>query len=526
MTDRLGRKGERLFSLLCAEAGVTCNPSLEDETGWDHFIEFPPKLLPRKALDLQPAHKAALVQVKTTRAARPSCRLKLSNAHRMAKSPTPFFVVAMAEQPDDRRLRIFGLHVWELQIARILKAVRVAEQAGRPDLHKQWLRIGWEHLTETDYLIDWIGNQIEAVGKDYAASKQKILQSVGFGDDRASITVTFDLDKRSALSDLMLGIGESIPIRRFVYSSRRFGISAFAPEVETEGGTLLIKPNPRRGTLRITAADGDTLSCDAAIFSSNGVETEGKVWRSRIVGGCLEILLDGLGNATAMARLNFASREPLDHIVQFAKLLTWRDRGPLTMLLTIGEVRVDLGTLDLDAGEKLNWPLLAMVTTGLERVAETDGRRQVLLSFEELCREAGALELFGALVGDNHLRLEYQPHEDAPERFDGGLSYMTVDVGKWSFSALAYRPIDDDTMIGDMRRLSFRSARLLEVRVEPRSMSRPAISLASSYATALARLQKTGSILEIEDFRSIVQNEHQPPNPAKLGYSNAADKST
>jgi hypothetical protein len=62
----IGRRGEKLFSLLCSEADVTCNKSSEDDFGWDMAIEFPARPQPAIALDMQCGPVAALVQVKTT----------------------------------------------------------------------------------------------------------------------------------------------------------------------------------------------------------------------------------------------------------------------------------------------------------------------------------------------------------------------------------------------------------------------------------------------------------------------------
>ena len=39
--DELGEAGETLFAHLCALAGLTCNKSQRDRTGWDFVVEFP-----------------------------------------------------------------------------------------------------------------------------------------------------------------------------------------------------------------------------------------------------------------------------------------------------------------------------------------------------------------------------------------------------------------------------------------------------------------------------------------------------
>jgi hypothetical protein len=96
--QRIGRQGEKLFSLLCTEAGVTCNQSNEDDYGWDMLIEFPPPVDQNKPIDLRSVQLTASVQVKATRTRSRSCRMSLQNALRMAKSPIPSFVFLIPGQ--------------------------------------------------------------------------------------------------------------------------------------------------------------------------------------------------------------------------------------------------------------------------------------------------------------------------------------------------------------------------------------------------------------------------------------------
>lgn len=62
-----GRSGEKRFSALCSDAGVTCNEPREDEHGWDHVVEFPHVAQPGVPADLQRATPAVFVQTKSPR---------------------------------------------------------------------------------------------------------------------------------------------------------------------------------------------------------------------------------------------------------------------------------------------------------------------------------------------------------------------------------------------------------------------------------------------------------------------------
>ncbi len=38
--DQIGAKGEARFQELCEDAGLVCNKSSRDMTGWDYIVEF------------------------------------------------------------------------------------------------------------------------------------------------------------------------------------------------------------------------------------------------------------------------------------------------------------------------------------------------------------------------------------------------------------------------------------------------------------------------------------------------------
>ena len=43
MSSKLGRIAEDQFKMLCADAGITCNKSIEDDHGWDFLVEYIPE---------------------------------------------------------------------------------------------------------------------------------------------------------------------------------------------------------------------------------------------------------------------------------------------------------------------------------------------------------------------------------------------------------------------------------------------------------------------------------------------------
>ena len=54
-SDQLGKKGEDRFSELCSDAGLVCNKSTYDRTGWDFIVEFLFDSDPKVTLDKRQA---------------------------------------------------------------------------------------------------------------------------------------------------------------------------------------------------------------------------------------------------------------------------------------------------------------------------------------------------------------------------------------------------------------------------------------------------------------------------------------
>src|SRR5260370_31697789 len=91
--DQLGKKGEAHFSEICSDAGLTCNPSTYDRTGWDFIVEFPYDFPDREStLDKRHSPISCHVQVKTLWDSNDEFRMRLSSAERLAKEPKPAFV--------------------------------------------------------------------------------------------------------------------------------------------------------------------------------------------------------------------------------------------------------------------------------------------------------------------------------------------------------------------------------------------------------------------------------------------------
>jgi hypothetical protein len=110
MSRFLGRSGEKRFSTLCSDAGVTCNEPREDDHGWDHIVEMPLEPTPGKTADMERPLPAIFVQTKSHEADGLTVRMKLSNALKLARSPNPCFAVLASITENRGAVRWHAVH--------------------------------------------------------------------------------------------------------------------------------------------------------------------------------------------------------------------------------------------------------------------------------------------------------------------------------------------------------------------------------------------------------------------------------
>src|SRR5205809_6637408 len=92
-SDPQGAKGESRFQEICEDAGLICNKSTRDRSGWDFIVEFQfGDAEDPSPLDSRTPPLSCHVQVKTLRAENDRFRMRLSSAERLAKEIKPAFV--------------------------------------------------------------------------------------------------------------------------------------------------------------------------------------------------------------------------------------------------------------------------------------------------------------------------------------------------------------------------------------------------------------------------------------------------
>ena len=328
--EQLGEVGESLFAKLCAQAGLICNKSLRDMTGWDFRVELPMDMESGAALD-QRAPRVCQIQLKST-AGESGTRVsaRLSSIERLAKDASPAAVIVFRMRPDGTELRGYAIPLIDNPLGRVLHRLRQAQANARLDVNH--LDISFDYLMGVPFRPDAAGlrDALAAIAPEdvagYALRKRHQLDSLGYPDGgglEANILVR--VESADHLSRMLTGRAPLQPVamQRF---DRRFGIripydgpmlddveefSIDLPrvgpcEIVIRGGPLLpAAVFPCEAHVPPPIADGTILVMKhpmlSAIFSHAGVniETVGNFTVSRLTHGEWLLLLRALTYLTS-----------------------------------------------------------------------------------------------------------------------------------------------------------------------------------------------------------------------------------
>ena len=183
MNHRIGRPAQDEFKLLCSRAYISCNPSLEDDHGWDFFVEIPMLSAEELPADKCPPNRQILVQVRSTKAKSPKTSMKISNALKFAGNELPCFVVLFHEDTVAGTL-IYGVHYWRVLIERALRRGRKASANNIPT-HKTTMAISFSQSDDhTEDLLTWLISTVRALPRTYAREKRELYETIGYAGER------------------------------------------------------------------------------------------------------------------------------------------------------------------------------------------------------------------------------------------------------------------------------------------------------------------------------------------------------
>lgn len=495
----IGRRGEKRFELLCSDAGVTCNRSTEDDYGWDKLIEYPARALPFAAIDMQPGHIIAAVQVKTTVNASRSVSISLSNALRYAKSPLPQFIVLIVL--DGGGVRYFARHVWGPLIAEWLKAGRQADAEGVTATHKRTVNVTFAPEDEQgEALLSWIRAEIEAIAPPYAGAKKFIVDTAGFENGFGIAKVTFSLESSDDFLDLQLGLKPHLNAKRFVYTSERFGIRASKPEIDEENIQIFLKPEGRPCSLRLEFPSGGSVTVPATLFQAG----DDSNFALRVASRAIDVTLGPRGRVRAHARLLRTDRAKLEELCAFFHLRATKPGAEVTIHLSVNGQVFDLGAITMKGpAQGDSWPWIALGMDVMRAIASDSGHPLGELTMGEIQDASGDLEILSALATDRVIRVDFTPEPDVPAKFDGFLAYSNTMIGGQVFSAVAYRPIGLDEMDGERRRAIFGPAKLLWGQIA-RKDGWTDEAVKAAYQRQLDRRSDDAQIMAVGDLKMMV----------------------
>ena len=278
MNQRRGRPAEAQFEFLCATAGITCNPSEQDDYGWDFLLEIPMIAAEGAPADKWLPPRSAFVQIKSTERARCRTKMKVSNALLLAKNPAPCFIVLFHQLTEGQRIyaRLFG----EKDMERALKRARQLSVEGKP-AHKAKITFPFsdedEHTTE---LLDWMADCVQGLAPDHGETKSRLAERIGYGKRGYRAKFTFSGSRGlDDLVNLQLGLTDQLEVSQVVVFDMRFGIQAPAPIMEDRGGGIFRMQPENEIECQVTLETDDyvmSLRSSARVSTLKGFLAKGR----------------------------------------------------------------------------------------------------------------------------------------------------------------------------------------------------------------------------------------------------------
>lgn len=495
-----GRQGEKRFSLLCSDYGVTCNTSVEDDYGWDMMVEFPPKPQPMIAIDMRQTQQMASVQVKTTKGDSRSVSLSLSNALRYARSSLPTFILLVVIDGDETHF--FIQHVWTALIASWLKAGREADALGVTAVHKQRVTLTFDDAPiPRQNLLSWMEQRIAEIRSPYAVAKDEIVRTIGFDNATGTATISLTLNGPQDFLDLQLGLKQNVSAQRFVFTSERFGIRARNPDIDLSDVQIEVIPEGRQGILRAEFPNGVRVSVDAKIFNASA----GNLRAMRVASRCLELVCGPVDQISAHATLDVADTAVISDLALFSNLQATKPGDAIYLEIDVDGHAIDLGAITMKTPQRQKgWQWLALSIAVLRAIATEAARPVPDMSLDVVNEAVNDMVTLSALAGHTSTKIEFVPAPGTPRKFGSFLGYCSARIGRLWVGAVASRPIAIDKRIGKRRRIILGPAQILYgTLVEADALRDDQSRLIDAYQRQLERLSRSAEILALGDLQLI-----------------------
>jgi len=248
MTNRfLGNEGESAFYGWCNNAGFTCNPSIDDQFGWDFIVEFPTEKSANYSMDSQPSPVECKAQVKSSEGSKKSTQITVSALYRLVQYCNPAFVCFIKYGDNHAPESAYLVHIDDEISTRVLAKVRALEKKGRSDkLHKSKLTIKYSNQykirsLDGDGIREAIQQYLPDGMNNYVVNKQNKITSLGEPGFR--LRTQFNHQDVESLVDLSLGLKENMKMDGIAAHTTRFGIDLPDANLTTAETVVLSMPN-------------------------------------------------------------------------------------------------------------------------------------------------------------------------------------------------------------------------------------------------------------------------------------------
>lgn len=323
------------------QAGIICNRSQYDRTGWDYWLEFPTNLdADAVPWDKQSTGHKCVVQVKGTQSTRRRRSVKLSVWNQLVKRPLPaFFVIIHFNDAGDHVEHAYLVHVGESEIRRVLERLREAslDSDGRP-LNKRTLDLTWNDENQlsppypsslSEAISDFIGDSLD----DYIQWKLELKNSVGYGEVVGDLKVKLRIPDEykdhpeDLLIDWSLGLVEEIDVIEGEFGDVRFNkrVPIIGAD-DLESGILRTDRTPvATGILSFESTKHHRIaSIQVEVYAPTGVTeiVNDENFKARFRNAYCDVIVSGRHD-TLTVNLSFpdpSARDRLDRLVTFGQL--------------------------------------------------------------------------------------------------------------------------------------------------------------------------------------------------------------
>jgi hypothetical protein len=460
MSRFTGRSGEKRFSVLCSDAGVTCNPSTEDDHGWDHVVEFPHEPVPGASADMQARMPAVFVQTKSHESDGLRVTMRLSNALALARSPNPCFVVLANLPPDGGTATWHAVHVWGDLLERILRRAREESRDGVPEgeFNRKSFSFSMSaaELREEAGLLDWMRTTVRAAGREYAAAKAALVPPPAIV---GNVTIG-PLESIEQLVDHTIGLTSEIPLKAFDIGQRRLGVDIPFP-FPFEGGAFFhasMQAHPAaQADIRMRGPDGGVIEVPADLIVPPELGLPEESYKYRLRGAFLDIVWSPTGATTIKGRFDGQERTPPADLERTLRFMSWAGRGEIDVRVSIGD-REALGAVArMDPlHDQQDLIYLAQLAAPIALVSAHLKTRVPAVSISDLARAADQVHAFHGFINTDDAKAELvlQPGATVADPVEG-LAFGIVQVGEWAFAAIQRFPVRSHRREGDVLFLVF-----------------------------------------------------------------------